>query len=115
MKVRDKGKSLDVVVVGSPNVNPGYRLVDNKEYPQITADYEKSFQTWKTLPCDIFLGAHGNYYGLEKKYPLLAAGKENPFVDPAGYKAWIEDRERAFRKTLAEQQAAPAASQSAAK
>jgi len=105
MKVKDAGKPLDVVIVGSPNVNPGYQLVDNKDYPQIAADYEKSFQTWKALPCDIFLGAHGNYYGLEAKYPRLAVGKDNPFVDPAGYKAYIEDRERAFRKTLAEQQA----------
>jgi metallo-beta-lactamase class B len=106
MKVKDAGKTLNVVIVCSPNVNPGYQLVDNKDYPQIAADFEKSFQTWKALPCDIYLGAHGNYYGMEAKHPLLAAGKANPFVDPQGYKTWIEERERAFRKVLAEQQAA---------
>ena len=64
-----------------------------------------SFKIWKTLPCDVFLGAHGNYYGLEEKYPRLAKGEQGVFVDPAGYRAYIEEREQAFKKRLAEQQA----------
>src|ERR1051326_6865940 len=39
MKVNDGGKMLDVVIVGSPNVNPGYKLVNNSLYPQIAKDY----------------------------------------------------------------------------
>jgi metallo-beta-lactamase class B len=106
MRAKDRGQTRNVVIVGSPNVNPGYILVDNKEYPQIASDYEKSFEIWKALPCDIFLGAHGNYYGLEAKHPLLEkAGHQNPFVDPQGYRDYIEERERAFRQRLAEQQA----------
>ena len=30
-RVDDNGKSYDVVVMGSSNVNAGYRLVDNKD------------------------------------------------------------------------------------
>jgi metallo-beta-lactamase class B len=105
MRVKDAGKNHDVVVVCSPNVNPGVLLVDNKEYPEIAADFETSFQFWKTIPCDIPLGAHGNYYGMADKYQRLASKGANPFVDPAGYKAFIEEREQAFRKRLAEQQA----------
>src|SRR6516225_6577883 len=37
------GKSYDVVVIGSPNVNPGYRLVDNPSYPEIAVDFAKMF------------------------------------------------------------------------
>jgi metallo-beta-lactamase class B len=112
MKVTDGGKPLDVVIVGSPNVNPNYRLLgganlpkDAFHYPEMVSDYETSFRLWKSLPCDIFLGAHGNYYGLESKYPRLGPGKPNPFVDPAGYKAYIDEREQAFRKRLAEEKA----------
>ncbi len=63
MKVTDKGKSYDVVIVGSWFVNPGYRLVDKPghpaSYPGIAKDYEASFRVWKGLPCDIFLGRMG--------------------------------------------------------
>jgi metallo-beta-lactamase class B len=104
MKVQEAARSYDVVIVGSPNVNDGYRLVNNAAYPQIAADYERTFQVLKSLPCDIFLGAHGDYFGLEAKYPRLAAeGTPGPFVDPAGYKAYVEERERAFQAQLARQ------------
>ena len=33
LKVQENGKSSDVVIVGSPNVNPGYLLVSNRAYP----------------------------------------------------------------------------------
>ena len=74
MRVHDGGKSYNVVIVGSPNVNPGYKLVDNATYPQIARDYEQTFKTMKRLPCDIFLGAHGSYYGMQEKYARLKAG-----------------------------------------
>ena len=108
MKVRDdkSGKTYDVVIVGSPNVNPGYKLVNNAEYPQIAQDYEHAFAVWKELPCDIFLGAHGSYYDMAAKYPKLNAGGENPFIDTAGYKAYTADREAAFKEELKKQEAA---------
>jgi len=103
MKTMDAGKPYNVVIVGSPNVNAGYKLVDNKLYPQIAADYERTFRTLKALACDIFLGAHGDYYGLDKKYPRLKEGQVNPFIDPEGYKAYIANREAAFRAELKKQ------------
>ena len=50
MKVKDGGKTYDVVIVGSPNVNPGYKLVGNALYPQIATDYERTFSVLKSLP-----------------------------------------------------------------
>src|ERR1700733_15425637 len=67
MNVTERGKTYNVVIVGSPNVNPGYKLVDNPAYPRITEDYERMWSVLKGLPCDIFLGAHGAYFGLEEK------------------------------------------------
>jgi metallo-beta-lactamase class B len=103
MKVADGGKSYNVVIIGSPNVNPGYKLVGNKAYPQIAQDYEKTFRVLKSLPCDIFLGAHGGYYGMAAKYTRLKQEGVKVFVDPQGYKDYIADRERAFRTELAKQ------------
>ena len=106
MKVKEAGKTYDVVIIGSPNVNEGYRLVGNVSYPGIAADYERTFQVLKSLPVDFFLGAHGGYFDLNAKYPRLKEGAANPFIDPAGYKAYVTEREQAFRTELAKQNAA---------
>ncbi|HEY2645466.1 MAG TPA: subclass B3 metallo-beta-lactamase [Candidatus Acidoferrales bacterium] len=106
MKVTDGGKTYNVVIVGSPNVNDGYKLVNNALYPQIASDYERMFRVLKSLPCDIFLGAHGNYYGMEAKYARMKQGESNPFIDPEGYKNYVAEREQAFRDELARQTAA---------
>jgi metallo-beta-lactamase class B len=104
MKVNDGSKARDVVIIGSPNVNPGYKLVGNTVYPGITEDYEKTFRVLKSLPVDYFLGAHGSYFDLETKYPKFKAGDASAFIDPAGYKNYVEEREQAFRRELKKQQ-----------
>lgn len=101
----EAGKTLHVVIVGSPNVNPGYKLVDNKAYPHIAADFRRQFQTLKSLPCDIFLGAHGGYFGLKQKYQRWKSGDRRAFIDPEGYKRYIADREQAFETELERQSA----------
>lgn len=110
MKVQEAGKTYDVVIVGSPNVNPGYQLVNNTVYPQIAADYEKTFSLLKSLPCDIFLGAHGSYFDMETKYSRIKGSSLAAFIDPEGYKSYVAEREQAFRKILKEQRAAIPAS-----
>src|SRR5437588_9604562 len=105
MQRKDAGKTLDVVIVGSPNVNPGYRLANNPDYPEIADDFARTFRVLKALHCDIFLGAHGSYYDMEAKYARLKpGGGSNPFVDPEGYRAYIEEREKAYLGTLHRQQ-----------
>jgi metallo-beta-lactamase class B len=104
LKVRDSGKLYNVVIVGSPNVNPGYKLVNNTKYPQIAQDYEHTFRALKSLPCDVFLGAHGGYYGMTEKFAHITSGGVNPFIDPAGYKSYVADREQAFQAELKRQQ-----------
>jgi metallo-beta-lactamase class B len=103
MKVADGGKTYDVVIVGSPNVNTGYRLVGKESYPGIADDFQHGFEVLRGLHCDVFLGAHGQYYGLAAKYARLKAGDREAFVDPAGYQAYVLDRESAFREELVRQ------------
>lgn len=102
-KVLDGGKLYNVVIVGSPNVNPGYKLVNNAAYPQIAQDYQQMFRVLKALPCDVFLGAHGSYYDMEEKFAHLKPGAANPFIDPAGYRRYVEEREHAFLEELRKQ------------
>jgi metallo-beta-lactamase class B len=96
-------RTLHAVIVGSPNVNPGYKLVGNTAYPQIAADYARGFAVLQSLPCDIFLGAHGSYFDLKDKYARWKAGDGNAFLDSAGYKAYIAERRHAFEAELARQ------------
>ncbi len=104
----ERGRSFRVVIPCSLSA-PGYRLVDNPGYPGIVRDFESTFARLRSLPCDIFLGGHSWDFGLEEKRKALAAGSPaNPFVDPAGYRAWIDRSEAAFRKQLAEQAATSA-------
>ncbi len=103
-RIADGGKNFDVVVVGSPNVNPGFQLVNNKDYPEIAVDFATTFQVLKATKCDVFLGAHGAYYGMLAKYDRLKSKKNsNPFIDPAGYRDYVEEREKTYLAKLSEQ------------
>jgi metallo-beta-lactamase class B len=106
MDEAEGGHLLHVVIVGSPNVNSGYKLVGNTLYPRIAADYKYEFDVLRALPCDIFLGAHGGYFGLTEKFTRWKAGDTSAFIDPAGYKAYIADREQAFEAEFERQSAA---------
>ena len=103
MRIHEGDRDRNVVIIGSPNVNAGYKLVGNTAYPRIADDFEKTFQVLKSLPVDYFLGAHGSYFNLEAKYARLQQGGASPFIDPEGYRAYVDDRERAFRAELARQ------------
>ena len=105
MKVADGGKTYDVVIIGSVGVNPGYKLVNNPDVPQIAEEYERAFKVLRGLACDVPLGSHPAMYGLAEKYPKLGKGP-NPFIDPAGYKAELDIQENAFRAILNSQRAA---------
>ncbi len=101
----EAGKPLHVVIVGGPNLNPRTILIANKTYPQIATDFQHGFDVLKSLPCDIFLGSHGGYFDLDSKLERLKKSDRSVFVDPAGYKAYIADREQAFQVELKRQQA----------
>jgi metallo-beta-lactamase class B len=95
-------------------VNPGWRLVDRRgqaaSYPGIAADYRRTFATLKQLPCDVFLGAHGAYFGMLEKLERIKAGAgENVWIDPSGYQAAVAERQQAFETELERQESDPGA------
>ena len=75
---------------------------------QVTSvDYRFYFAVLKKLPCDLFLGAHGAYFGMLAKYEKMKAGGSNPFIDPEGYKAYVAERDETFRKEWERQKQNP--------
>jgi metallo-beta-lactamase class B len=104
--VTDAGKTYKTIVVCSVGVNPDYILVNNKDYPNIQQDYRASFAKLRAMKIDVFLGAHGAFYDLKAKYDKLQKGGPNPFIDPAGFMKYINDKERDFNAMLQRQQAA---------
>jgi metallo-beta-lactamase class B len=103
MQARVGGKAHNVVIIGGTAVNPGFKLIDNAQYPQIATDYERTFQVLKSLPADIPLGAHGSYFDMEAKYQKMLRGDMTAFIDPEGYKTYVAASEKAFLAELARQ------------
>jgi metallo-beta-lactamase class B len=109
LHVKQSGRWLNVVIVGSWNVNPGFRLVAKGAQPEsyagIAADYERTFEVLKSLPCDIFLGAHGQYFNMLGKLDQLKASPgADVWIDPQGYQRAVAEKEQAFREELKKQQ-----------
>jgi metallo-beta-lactamase class B len=109
LRVSEAGRPLNVVIVGSWNVNDGYRLVDRPghpaSYPGIAADFRRTFSILKGLPCDVFLGAHGAYFDMLTKLERIRAGaSSNVWIDPQGYQAKVQEREQAFEMELTREQ-----------
>jgi metallo-beta-lactamase class B len=112
MTVRERNRPYHLVFVGSSSVPPQYKLVGNDRYPNAVDDYRKAFAVLKSLPCDVFLGAHGDFFDLAGKAARLAKRERpNPFIDPAGYKKFVAEREAAFEERLKKETAAPASRQ----
>ena len=109
LRVNDRGRPLNVVIVGSWNVNPGFKLIDKPgsraSYPGIAGDYAHTFATLQALPCDIFLGAHGVYFDMLGKLQKIQAGSSDAvWVDPSGYAAAVLERKAALETELHKQQ-----------
>ena len=107
--IRQRLKPYDVVIVCSASVPDGYNLVGNAHYPNIVADYRRTFATLRSLPCDIPLAPHGSFFNLMEKAKLARSDGPNAFVDQRGYKAYVDRAEAAFERALKKETDAQAA------
>jgi metallo-beta-lactamase class B len=107
LRAQEAGKAYSVLISCSIGVNAGYVLVNNKDYPEIADDYVRSFKVMRSLPVDVFLGAHGSFYNLTEKHARLEkGGGPNPFIDPDGFKQYVDRSEKTFQTRLEEQKKA---------
>lgn len=104
LETKENGKTYNVLFHGS-TTSPGYKLVGNEKYPNIIADYEKTFSLLKKLNPDVFLASHGNFFDLLDKIEKLKQDKSsNPFIDPNIYKDFLESTEKDLREKIKSQQ-----------
>ena len=104
-RIADGGRTYNVLIACA-GLQENVRLVNNKNYPEIAEDFARSIKTYKSLPVDVFLGAHSWFFDLAGKHKKLGSAT-NPYVDPAGYQAWVANQEKSYNTTLAEQKKTP--------
>lgn len=91
--VTDAGRLLHVVDACSLVTLGG-------SYPGYQADLERTFTVLRSLPADVWVTSHARLFGRYRKFTeqQTAAAGANPFVDPAGYRAYIEEGEQRLRR-----------------
>ena len=105
MELAEEGRTYQALLECSLN-GQFVQLVGNEDYPEITEDFMATFEKARALPVDLFVSSHGVFYDLDAKYEKLQArapGDPNPFVDPEGYQAHIDEFEQTFLATFQRQ------------
>jgi metallo-beta-lactamase class B len=96
-KVVDGGKPLNAVFVCSLSINPGVSLTNSPKYPRIAEDYRRTFQVLESLPVDIYLHSHGQFFRLTEKAERARKGETpSPFIDPSGYRSYLRQVKEKF-------------------
>jgi metallo-beta-lactamase class B len=92
--VRDGDRVLNVVSACELVVLAAMR------YPEQRADLERSFRVLRSLPADIWVTAHARQWGRYRKFVARVTAKNpaDPFIDPEGYRAYIDNAEAEFRQ-----------------
>ena len=64
------------------------------------ADFERSFRVLRSLPADIWVTSHGRLWGRYRKFSARDTAQDPvaPFIDPAGYRAYIDSAQARFRR-----------------
>jgi metallo-beta-lactamase class B len=105
LDLKEAGKTYRGFIECSLN---GQFLQTLDNYPGIVDDFRATYKKAREFPVEVFLSSHASFYGLDKKYAKLKArgdGDPNPFVDPEGYKAHVDEFEKSFETALARQKA----------
>lgn len=91
--VRDGDRVLNVVSVC------GTGVLSLLQYPGQTADRERSLRVLRSLPADIWVTNHARAWGRYRKFVASATAKNpaDPFIDPEGYRAYLDAAEAELR------------------
>jgi metallo-beta-lactamase class B len=100
LDVRENDRPYHVVLFCQLTVPHGDSLTHNENYPQIAADFRRTFRELHDLPCEVFLAEHGSAFDLAGKMQRRESAP-NPFIDPDGCKRHVEQSQRDFEEALA--------------
>lgn len=80
----------------------GFRFSDNREYPSVLQDFEKSFAFLRAAPCDILLTSHPEASELWQRLEGRLRGVQpDPIISPGACKALAERAGEQLRRRLA--------------
>jgi metallo-beta-lactamase class B len=99
--LKEDGKTYHAFIECSLN---GQFLQTLDQYPGIIDDFRATFKKARTFPVEVFLSSHASFYNMAAKYEKLqkrGPGDPNPFVDPEGYKAHVDQYEKTFEAAVA--------------
>ena len=93
-KVRDGERDLNVVCLSS------LVMLEMLQYPGQREDFERTFRVLRSLPADIWVTEHARLFGRYRKFVARDTAKNpaDPFIDPDGYRAFIDTAEAKFRQ-----------------
>jgi metallo-beta-lactamase class B len=92
--VREDDRVLHAVSACSLVVLSGLR------YPEQGADLQRTFRVLRSLEADIWMTSHGRLWGRYRKFAArdTATSPVEPFIDPEGYRAYIDSAEARLRR-----------------
>jgi metallo-beta-lactamase class B len=92
--VRDGDRALNVVSAC------GFEVVLGMRYPEQGADIERGLRVLRSLPADIWVTGRARAWGRYRKFVAsrTASNPVDPFIDPDGYRAYLDAAEAEFRE-----------------
>ena len=93
-QVRDGDRLLNVVSACDLGV------LATLQYPEQAADRERSIRVLRGLPADIWVTCHARWWGRYRKFVASTTAKNavDPFIDPEGYRAYLDAAEAELRE-----------------
>ncbi|EJJ5021396.1 HARLDQ motif MBL-fold protein, partial [Salmonella enterica] len=95
------GKTL---IYADSLATPDYLLINNKNYPDLVTDIQRSFKTLAAQHVDIFIANKGDRFGLLEKRQQLRNSNTQAFFDANGLQQYVERSRQRFIAQLTAQQ-----------
>lgn len=99
--LKENGKSYYTFIECSLN---GQFLQTLDNYPGMLDDFRATYKKARTFPVELWVSSHASFFNLADKYEKMqkrGPGDPNPFVDPEGYKAHVDQYEKTFEAAAA--------------
>jgi metallo-beta-lactamase class B len=106
VNVQEAGKTYRVIIANMGSINPGVTVSGMAKYPGIAQDYARTFRAQKDMAIDIWLASHASQFRMHEKYKPGDAFNPQRFVDPAGFKAAVQQLEKTYLEQLAQERKA---------
>jgi metallo-beta-lactamase class B len=103
LDLKEDGKTYHALIECSLN---GRFLQSLDNYPGIVDDFRATYKKARTFPVELWVSSHASFFNMADKYAKLqkrGPGDPNPFVDPKGYLAHVDEYEKSFEAALAQQ------------